>query len=479
MGGSAADDHSTLMDTPNPQTPTLGTLDALGLAAAQLSDALAIVQSNAAFERALGEGLAGALLPAILHIEGPALPTPLLAPESRYAHSLPGHGGRLFQLHITPQPDGPVAVLSELTAAEAWRLGREHRTEMGLIGRFAGQLAHDLNNLLVVISGRGQLLQMALPRDPRLQEDIREILLAGQRTQRLATRLMQLRPTARQEPTLHRLDDEINNTYKLVNRLLPHKDKSGLKLDLQADKGRTRIDPAGLERALVCLIAGIQRHLTSTDSVTISTEAHSTPKGAELHLKITTEHPIGQPLDPYLEIALEMIGHPIAGARAVNDQQIELRFTREDPTPIAPYSHDVAEIVGGRPLRILLVDDNALALDAVWRQLDHLGHTVTRVNHPYKALDHFKAPDAHFDLVITDVIMPDMDGVELARHIQQITPKQPLLFISGFSTNNWQQYGVESLKAAQINLLHKPFALSTLAQKVREAASAPSPSLQG
>ncbi|MFN3199146.1 MAG: response regulator [Bradymonadia bacterium] len=458
-----------------PDTPALEALSAAGLAAAWLDPQLNVVTCTEQFERLLhraqsDEGdIPWHFLGAFDQVS-PEISLPLRAPESRRLHIDEGGLRRTFHLKLTPQQGCVLAILTDLTEAESLVKDERHLDTLSVMGRFAAQIAHELNNMLVVISGRGQLLQMGLPPSPRLQEDIREILLAGNRAQHLAKRLMLLRPTARQDPAVICVDEAVESSFKLMSRLLPH--GAELKLDIEQRQLRTRMDPSGLERAILCLMVGVQRHLGPDDQVRLRVSA----RGHDIALTLSTTATVGPHLYLYLDLAQSLIGHPIAGSQVIDPHQLELRLSPLTPTP-TPLGANWRPVKAATALKLLLVDDRPDTLEAVQRQLDVLGHSVTAVGRPHEALSVFQSAPDHFDMLVTDVLMPVMNGVELARQLQKTALGLPILFISGFTAEVWRQHGVESLDDARVHLLHKPFDLNTLAQAIERAYRSPGPLL--
>lgn len=448
--------------TPN----TLDTLNAAGVCAAIVDDHGVVLACNALFTEAVDAvDAVGRPLSAIFGPGAARLELPADAPRAQVLPAIDGLG--LIQLKRV----GDVLTLVPLAEATQHLLEQQHHDSMSVLGRFAAQIAHELNNMLVVISGRGQLLQMGLPQSPRLQEDIEEILLASNRAQDFAMRLMKLRGAGRTDLKTIDLKAALQSIHKLMSRLLPP--KSELTMDVGNELLRARMDPAGFERMMLCLLVGFQRHMGEGDQLHIQLRE----RASALTLSVSCSAPVGPPLQIYLDQALSAVGHPLPGAEISGDRQVDVHLAQQaqpQPTqPLSPWAMPAPRL----KLRMLLVDDRASALEAVARMLTTLGHTTTTASDPREALALFAAHPNDFDMLVTDVLMPEMNGLELARAVQGHAAELPVLFISGYTDEVWSAHGLETLSGANVHLLHKPFNLNDFEQAIYQAYSAPTPKL--
>jgi two-component system cell cycle sensor histidine kinase/response regulator CckA len=140
---------------------------------------------------------------------------------------------------------------------------------------------------------------------------------------------------------------------------------------------------------------------------------------------------------------------------------IEESGATEKPVEIAP------ETVSGR---ILLVEDDDMVRGMTLAMLEKIGYTVVAAESPLSALSICERGDTHFDLLITDVVMPEISGAELRDRIKAIRAKTKVLFMSGYTSNVIVRHGV--LKE-DVHFVQKPFTLKDLARKVRDAIGHP------
>ena len=122
--------------------------------------------------------------------------------------------------------------------------------------------------------------------------------------------------------------------------------------------------------------------------------------------------------------------------------------------------------------RILLVEDEPAVLELMRRTLESYGYTVLHASTPERALRAMHEGDARVDLLLTDVVMPGINGRELATHLRALDPTLRVLFMSGYSSDVVAEQG---LLPAEVSLITKPFSPTALAARVREVLDAPPP----
>jgi len=121
---------------------------------------------------------------------------------------------------------------------------------------------------------------------------------------------------------------------------------------------------------------------------------------------------------------------------------------------------------------VLLVEDEPAVLELMRRTLESYGYTVLHASTPERALRAMQDADARVQLLLTDVVMPGINGPELARQLRELDPAMRVLFMSGYSSDIVAEQG---LLPAEVALITKPFSPTALAARVREALDAPPP----
>ena len=137
------------------------------------------------------------------------------------------------------------------------------------------------------------------------------------------------------------------------------------------------------------------------------------------------------------------------------------------PATVEERPSQPREVVGGRE-HVFLCEDDQIVRQSVVGMLEQAGYVVQAATQPDEALRRLAAQPVPFDLVISDVVMPGMNGVEFIRRVREQYPQIPVLFISGYSQDVLLEQG---LGAQQIDLLPKPFDYATLIERVKRALS--------
>ncbi|NMB75484.1 MAG: PAS domain S-box protein [Myxococcales bacterium] len=372
--------------------------------------------------------------------------------------------------------------------------------KMESIGRLAGGVAHDFNNMLGVILGHAELALERLEPDHPLRESLQEIRQAAERSADLTRQLLAF--ARKQTVTLRVLDlnDKVAGTLQMLRRLI------GEDIDLAwrpgADLWRVAIDPAQVDQVLANLCVNARDAIADTGKVTIETN------NVTLSAEYCADHPGISPGE-YVMLAVSDDGcgmdaetrshlfEPFFTTKEVgkgtglglatvygivrqNDGFINVysepgqgttfkiylpRHTekakampepRQAPTP--------APSAGGET--ILVVEDEPSFRTLCQRMLEGLGYTVIPAATPGEAIRLAREHEGQIDLLITDVVMPEMNGRDLAKNLMSIYPAIRRLFMSGYTANVIAHHGVLD---EGVHFLQKPFTQNELAAKVQEA----------
>jgi PAS domain S-box-containing protein len=374
--------------------------------------------------------------------------------------------------------------------------------KMESVGRLAGGVAHDFNNMLSVIQGHAELaLHAADPGDP-LRGDLDEIRAAARRAADLTRQLLAFARRQVVAPKVLDLNAAVSGSLTLLRRLI------GEDLDLtwtpSADAGRVRIDPSQVDQVLTNLAAnardaidGVGRVSVQTGRVTLGTadclrhegivpgpyavlEVADTGRGmdsetaAHLFEPFFTTKPFGQGTG--LGLAT------VYGIVKQNDGCVEVVSALGQGTTVRIFLPSVeAELTGattdmasaGLPRSgqetVLLVEDESAVLRLSKIVLERFGYTVLTAGTPSEAIQLFQTHEGRVHLLVTDVVMPEMNGRELAARLREARPELKALFVSGYSASALAPRGVLD---EGVHFLQKPFSLEDLAASVREALDA-------
>ena len=366
-----------------------------------------------------------------------------------------------------------------------------HAQKMEAIGQLAAGIAHDFNNILAVIKLNAAVLTDLLASASAGHAEAEEIDLAADRAA-LITR--QLLAFGRRQPVEVRrvqVADVVAETEPLLRRLLG--DAIALDIDIQGSLGAVLADPGQLGQVLINLAMNARDAMPSGGRVRLSARQIAAPireGGSMIELRVadsgagisadvrdrifepffTTKEPgKGTGLGLAMSYAIVKQSGGEITVESVPGQETIFRITLpvagEATQGGARSSRAEIDLPQGDET-VLLVEDDMAVRRATSRTLRRLGYTVIEARHGLEALQlHDATPDA-IDLVITDLVMPEMGGWELVRHLRQRRPALPLLVISGYDSDGLGQH---QHRGGGILFLDKPFTLLALAQHCRAA----------
>ena len=367
--------------------------------------------------------------------------------------------------------------------------------KMEAIGRLAGGIAHDFNNLLTAIVGYGQLLLGAVHGEPARTYAI-EVEKASQRATSLTQQLLAFSHKQVLQPTALNLNAAVANLSRMLSRLI--REDIELVVVLSPQLGDVSADPVQIDQVVINLVVNASDAMPRGGRLTIETAS------VEIGETAAHEHE-GLPPGPYSMLAVSDDG---AGMDAETRARIfEPFFTTKNPgkgtglglstvygivkqsggqvavqsepgrgTTFRVYLPQVAgksEPIPESPIAveslrgtetILLVEDEDAVRDLAQRALEDFGYRVISARSGKEALDVWKRESGEVDLLVTDVVMPRMSGVDLAKALTAVCPGLKVLYISGYVGDAFGGREMDS----DIDLLPKPFTPDRLAGKVRE-----------
>jgi CheY-like chemotaxis protein len=350
--------------------------------------------------------------------------------------------------------------------------------KMDAVGQLAGGIAHDFNNLLTAIIGYADI---AVMRD-KGGDEITEIRRAADRAASLTQQLLAFSRKQIVQPKAVDLNQVVEATARMLERLLG--DNVTLTLDIHHEPVVTEIDHSQLDQVLVNLSVNGRDAMPSGGELILSTRLDD----QSVHLSVSdngsgmddeTRHKI---FDPFFTtkapgrgtgLGLSTVYGIVQQAGGVIDFEtsigggttfhIELPRTERIPEVTTPDPQ-------GNPTgveTILLVEDETVVRNLIEESLESFGYHVISAATPRDAL---AAADLHtFDLLVTDVVMPEMNGRELAELLELTRPDLRVLYTSGYASHVLLEDGVLS---EATNFLQKPFPLDALARKVRDVLDA-------
>jgi len=365
------------------------------------------------------------------------------------------------------------------------------------VGRLAGGVAHDFNNLLTIIIGYCDLLLQTVRTEDASRGHITEIKKAADRAASLTRQLLAFSRRQVLAPQIVDLNAVVANMEKMVRRLIGE--------DIQlatfpgADLGRVKVDPGQIEQVIMNLVVNSRDAMPQGGKITIETananldesygEGHFSVKAGPYVLLAVSDTGCGMDaatkahiFEPFFTtkeqgkgtgLGLAMVygivkqsdGYIWVYSEVGRGTTFKIYFPRIDAPPVvAPAGRSVAERPRGSET-ILLVEDEAAVRALVSGVLQSSGYTVLVASSGQEAVALSAQHPGTVDLLLTDVVMPEMSGPQLAERLARTRTQMKVLYISGYTDDAIVHHGVLDSTAA---FLQKPFTPESLARKVRQ-----------
>lgn len=376
--------------------------------------------------------------------------------------------------------------------------------KMDVVGRLAGDIAHDFNNLLTIILGHAELLHEELDPQAPLFQPVDEITKAAERASVLTQHLLTF--SRKQPRQLQRLNLNEQIAAQVVALSGTVGERSRLVTDLAPDLGLVLADASQIEQVALNLCLNAREAMPNGGTVTIGTgnvtvddtfmqrhirskpgsyvvmsvadqgvgmddyvQAHcfdpfftTKPKGESTGLGLSTVYGIVKQSGGFIDV----VSSPGQGATF----KIYLPCVEAPAAGVAPAGLPLSQKLPRGTETLLLVEDEVGLRMLLWRVLEQQGYTVLDAPSGSAALGLASKHQGPIHLLVTDVVMPEMSGTELARLLNSARPDMKVLYISGYPDETVEGHGVIDPRTT---MLSKPFSPDRLARKVREVLDQP------
>ena len=377
------------------------------------------------------------------------------------------------------------------------------------VGQLAGGIAHDFNNLLTAMLGYCELLEPRVRDHPAAAAHLEEALKAGERARALVDQILTFSRGRVSSPEHCDLNGTVSNLQGLLIPLLP----KGIELvvQLEPDLGPLRADPTQLEQVVLNLAlngrdampAGGRLRIATANAEVDEALGHGLGLPAGSYVTLTVEDD-GTGMDPHTATRLfepffttktdgtglglatvygivtaaggqvhveSQLGH---GARfTVYLPRVEAGAATAEPVALAPAAAPLT-LEDGRTATILVVEDQAAVRSLVCEILVERGYAVLHASNGVEALAVARAHPGRLDLLITDVVMPQLQGPELAARLRGDWPDLKVLYMSGYSA----QTELIAPDDASAEFLPKPFGVADLEGRIAGMLARPAPASQ-
>jgi len=418
--------------------------------------------------------------------------------------------GRLLDVSISGsrfhdhegKPAGMLVILTDITEKKRLEEQLRQAAKMEAIGQLAGGVAHDFNNLLTAMMGYASIVLQKMPEDASYREQVVQINRAASRAASLTRQLLAFSRKQVLDMKVLNLNAAIGEFVKILRRLIGENLELRTNFDPQLDM--VRADPSQIEQILMNLAVNARDAMPEGGKLSIETAnvwldadyARVRPEvNAGPHVMIALSDTgrgidprvLSRIFDPFFTTKEKDVGTGLGlstvygivkqhqGHVAVYSEpgrgttfKIYLPAVQETADQTAPETSDTRICSGTET--VLLVEDDEIVRKLASEVLEMFGYGVIKASGPEDAIQAFEEYEGKIDLLLTDVVLPQMDGKTLFEKLALRRPDMKVLFVSGYTEDFIVHRGV---LLPGVHFLQKPFTVAGLASKVREVLEEP------
>ena len=380
-----------------------------------------------------------------------------------------------------------LAFARDLTARQLLQERSRQSQRMEAFGQLASGIAHDFNNLLTIISGVTHLVVEDLPQDCEARADLESVLAASDRAADLTAQLLSFSRQSVVETKVLDLNQVLSKTFKMLRRLIGE----DIRLESELDPALklVRADLGQMEQILMNLAVNARDAMPSggiilfatanvRDTVQLSVSDSGCGMPPEVQARIfepffTTKEVgkgTGLGLATVYGIVQDYGGSVEVTSRPGQGTTFKISFPAAR-TEAHPPESIRAEHTGGQETLLVVEDEDAVRA-LIKKTLEKQGYRVLSASSGHQALEVALICDRPIDLLVTDVVMPGMDGRSVAESLLGLHPEMRVLYISGYMDDALLRRGVAD---GRDQFLGKPFSVEALCRKVRAVLDAMTP----
>lgn len=394
---------------------------------------------------------------------------------------------------------GTMAMMTDMSLRDRLQAELLQAQKIDALGRLSGGVAHDFNNMLSAILGFAELVKATLPRGDGRHEDMDALIGTAERAAGLTRQLLAFSRKQTMQPVALDFSEVVRELDKMLSRVVPENIR--ITLELEPGLSRCRADKVQMEQVLLNLVVNARDAMPSGGALRIRTSTQelgpveaadrkvaagryvcvavedtgsgmseetlrhiyepfftTKPKGQGTGLGLSTVHGIVTQSGGFLRV------RSTPGRGSTFEACFPVTTAADTPAPAEPARRYT---LGGNETLLLVDDDQAVRLVAR-RHLSSAGYRVLEAETSQSALEILNTERGKIDLLITDVVMPDLGGLDLAARASEGRPSLRVLCISGYHDRDLP----DPPPNLRITHLAKPFTSALLTAKVREVLDA-------
>jgi two-component system cell cycle sensor histidine kinase/response regulator CckA len=375
--------------------------------------------------------------------------------------------------------------------------------KMEALGTLAGGIAHDFNNLLTVILGYTELSMRRLPENNEARRSIEHVFIAAKRAKELVEQILSFSRQNEEKRDPLQISLIVNEVLSLLRSSLPP--FIIIRNGLKANRSMVKADSSQIHQVIMNLCTNAVHAMkekggilkVSLEDVDIGPGINPSPPGSHIYdnlkpgayvcLSVSdTGHGMENDVaarifEPYFTTKNpgEGTGMGLPLVRGIVESHggiINVHSTRGKGTNFKVFLPRVnstarpqstaSELIQGGNERILYIDSESVLVELARELLEQLGYTIVGKTDSLNALEDFRDDPHQFDIVITDLTMPHLNGIQLARKFMEIRPDIPIILCTGFSNTIAAR---EALNAGIKDVVMKPIVLETIAHAIRSS----------
>jgi PAS domain S-box-containing protein len=420
-------------------------------------------------------------------------------PSIQYEFNILNSEGESIEVEASISPideDSTLGIIRDISERKKLELQLLQAQKMEALGKLAGGIAHDFNNLLTSIIGHAEMVMVKYDLADDIQQSLKEIVRGGERASNLTRQILAFSRKQVMELKITDLNEVITDTEKMLVRTIGEDVKLSTSLD--ENLWKVKVDPGQIEQVIMNLAVNARDAMpdggklmietSNIDMIDASVETRPELESGSFALVMVSDSGIGMPdevkeniFDPFFTtkepgkgtgLGLSTVygivgqsgGHIAVYSEPLKGTTFKIYLPKvEGEVDKKEVSH-IEEIPVGKE-KILLVEDDERVIVIASKVLSSLGYDVVIAMSAEEALIECQKMEDPFDLILTDIVMPNMDGIELVKEVRTFWPEVKVVYMSGYAPNfalDHTEIGANEL------FLHKPFRSAGIAQKVRE-----------